>query len=228
MSTDTEKTTQMFEVGAQYGFSKARRHPSMREFVFATKNGTDIIDLEKTAEKLEAAKEALKTYAQGEKTVLFVGVKAESKKIIKEAAESIAMPYVVNRWVGGTLTNWSEIKKRIARLEEIRTMKESGDIQKYTKKEQLLIDREAEKLNTYFGGIKDIKKTPDLMVVVDPRHEHLAVTEAQKMGVPIIALASTDCDVRNIEHTIPANDGSIASVRFFIEELIAAYKEARA
>ncbi len=228
MSTDKDTQTQMFEVGAQYGFARARRHPSMRDFVFTTKNGTDIIDLSKTAESFDSAKEYIKTFAQGEKKILFVGVKAESRSIVKAAAEAIGMPYMVNRWVGGSLTNYSEIRKRIARLKEIRTMQETGDVSKYTKKEQLLIEREATKLEMYFGGIQDMGRVPDLMIVVDPRHEHLAVTEAQRSNVPIIALASTDCDVRGIQFPIPANDGAIASVKYFIDGLIEAYKEARA
>jgi small subunit ribosomal protein S2 len=228
MSTDKDIQTQMFEVGAHYGFAKARRHPSMRDFVFTTKNGTDIIDLSKTAESFDAAKDFIKTFAQGEKKILFVGVKAESKKIIKEAAEAIGASYVVNRWVGGSLTNYSEIKKRIARLKEIRSMQESGDISKYTKKEQLLIEREATKLEIYFGGIQDMGRVPDLMVVVDPRHEHIAVMEAKKSNVKIIALASTDCNISDIDYTIPANDGAIASVTYFISGLVDAFKEGRA
>jgi small subunit ribosomal protein S2 len=200
----------------------------MKEFVYSTKNGTDIIDLSKTAEKFEAAKDFIKTFAQGEKTILFVGVKAESKGIIKEAAEAIGMPYVVNRWVGGTLTNFSEIKKRVARLKEIRTMQESGDVSKYTKKEQLLLEREAAKLDMYFGGISDMTKTPDLMVIVDPRHEHIASTEALKTNVKTIALASTDCDISDVDFAIPANDGSISSVDYFLKGLVEAFKEARA
>lgn len=226
--SEQDTTTHMFEVGAQYGFSKARRHPSMRDYVFTTKNGTDIIDLSKTAEKFEAAKELIKTFAQGDKKILFVGVKAESRSVIKEVAESIAMPFVINRWVGGTLTNWSEIKKRIARLKEIRGMQESGEVSKYTKKERLLLEREADKLEMYFGGIQDMEKMPDLVVIIDPRHEHIATTEAQKTGVPVIALASTDCDIRGIDYPIPANDGSIASVTYFVQGLVNAYKEARA
>ncbi|MFT5360156.1 MAG: small subunit ribosomal protein S2 [Candidatus Paceibacteria bacterium] len=227
MSTENDIQTQMFEVGAHYGFNRARRHPSMRDYVFTTKNGTDIIDLSKTAESFDAAKDYIKTFAQGEKKIIFVGVKAESKKIIKEAAVSIGASYVVNRWVGGSLTNYSEIKKRIARLKEIRSMQESGDISKYTKKEQLLIEREAIKLDIYFGGIQDMGGIPDLMVVVDPRHEHIAVMEAKKTNIPVIALASTDCDVSNLDFTIPANDGAIASVTYFINGLVDAFKEGR-
>jgi len=200
----------------------------MRDFVYGTKNGTDIIDLSKTAEKLEAAKEYIKTFAQGEKKILFVGTKAESKRVMKEAALSIGMSYVTDRWVGGALTNFSEIKKRIARLKSIREMQESGDIKKYTKKEQLMIQREADKLVYYFGGIEDMGRVPDLMVVVDPRHEHIAVTEAQRTNTPIISLASTDCNVKEIQFPIPGNDGAIMSVKYFIDELVEAYKEARA
>ena len=138
------------------------------------------------------------------------------------------MSYVTDRWVGGALTNFSEIKKRIARLKSIREMQESGDIKKYTKKEQLMIQREADKLVYYFGGIEDMGRVPDLMVVVDPRHEHIAVTEAQRTNTPIISLASTDCNVKEIQFPIPGNDGAIMSVKYFIDELVEAYKEARA
>ena len=223
MSTQNTHIEEMFKAGVQYGYSKSRRHPSTSGYVFATKNGTDIINIEKTEELFEKAIEAVSKFASSGKTILFVGTKAEAKQQIIEHALSLNMPYVSERWVGGTLTNFPEIKKRITKLLDLRDQKEKGGLDKYTKKEKLLIDREMEDMTKNFQGLTGITKTPDVMFVIDPKKEHIAVTEARKMNMPIIALLNTDCNLKNIEYPIVANDASVASIGFFISALKNAY-----
>ncbi len=214
----------LFENGAHYGYSKTRRHPSTAPFIFTTKNRIDIVDLEETIKMLSQAESFLKTATGAGKKVLFVGVKPESRKIITEVGEMLSMPYVNNRWVGGTLTNFGEIKRRIARLVDLREQTATGGLEKFTKKERLLISREIEKMDKNFSGLVSMDKVPDIMVVVDPKREHIAVTEAQKMGIPVVALANTDCNILDINYPIVANDGSVKSIKTIIEVLGAACK----
>jgi len=215
----------MISAGAHFGYSKSRRHPSMKSFILGAKNRVELIDLDKTASALEDAKEFIASAAQQGKTVLFVGTKPEAKAIVEEYAQAVNMPYVTERWIGGTLTNFSEIKKRTGRLEEIEGEKEKGELAKYTKKERLLIDRELEKLNKHFGGIVAMKELPKALFIVDPKHEHIAVTEARKENIPIVALASSDCDVSKIDHPIPVNESSRPSIELLVREVASAYRE---
>lgn len=220
----TELIDRLFSVGAHFGFSKSRRHPSVAPFIFGNKQGTDIFDLEQTAGQIAKAKEVL--YALGEqgKTVLFVGTKTEAAAHVKEQAEAIEMPYVVNRWIGGILTNFSEIRKRIERLKTLTAERESGELErKYTKKERVIIGREIDKLTFNFGGIQKIDRTPAMLVIVDPRHDHIAVTEARDMKIPTIAVMSSDCDANRVTHPIAVNDSLTPSVDLVLGELAAAY-----
>jgi len=223
MSTQNAQIEEMFKAGAHYGYSKSRRHPSTTPYIFATKNGSDIINIEKTYELFEKAMEAVTKFAQSGKTILFVGTKAEAKQQVIEYALSLNMPYVSERWVGGTLTNFPEIKKRITKLLDLRDQKEKGGLDKYTKKERLLIDREMADMTNNFQGLTGITKTPDVMFVVDPKKEHIAVTEARKMNMPVIALLNTDCNLKNIDYPIIANDASVPSISFFVSQLKNAY-----
>lgn len=220
-STFVEK---LFKAGSHFGFKKSRRHPTVAPYLFATKDGNDIFDLEKTAASLEAAKEALTDAGLHSKTVLFVGTKDEASKLVKEAAEKVEAPYVTNRWIGGMLTNFSEIKKRINRLETLNHERESGEMErKYTKKERVVLGRETDKLNFNFKGISTLQKQPDLLLVVDPRHDSIAVEEATEKNIPIIAVMSSDCDASRIQYPVVANDSLQASVSLLLEELTAAY-----
>jgi len=216
---------EMFSAGAHIGFSRSRRHPSVRSFIFGTKNKTEIINLEKTSIQLEEAKLAAQALGMAKKKLLFVGTKNEGKNIIKKAAMSLDVPYVENRWVGGTFTNFNEIKKRIERLEKLMDEREKGALQKYTKKERLLIDREIEDLERNFGGLIGMKELPNAIFVLDARNESIAVKEAFEAKISVISLSSSDCDISNISYPIVANDTSVPSIEFFVSQVSSAYKE---
>ena len=229
MSTDTQNIIdRLFAAGSHFGFSKSRRHPTMAKYLFGTKDGSDIIDLEVTAESLQKAQETLSEAGKNGKTVLFVGTKDEVSKIVKDAATKAEMPFVVNRWIGGMLTNFGEIKKRIERLKTLIDQGESGELErKYTKKERVLIGRERDKLNFNFAGIKDMDRTPALMVVVDPRHDHIAISEAKHMNVPVVGVMSSDCDENTVTQPVVVNDALTSSVTLVLDELVDAYIEGR-
>ncbi len=219
--------TDMFAVGAHFGYSRSRRHPSMKPFIFGVKNGVEIMDLEKTSVELENAKEFVKTLAKGGKQILFVGTKNEAKKALESAANSVDMPFVSERWVGGNLTNFSEIKKRIARLEDLRAKREKGELNIYTKKERLLIDKDIERLERNFSGIVIMREIPAVMFVIDPRKESIAVKEAQFLNIPIVALASSDCNLKEVQFAIPGNESSVSSITFFLNQITEAFKAGR-
>ncbi len=226
MSTNSTLIQRLFNAGAHFGFKKSRRHPTVVPYLFTTKEGVDIFDLEKTAATIADVKELLKQAGLTGKTVLFVGTKDESAKIVKSVAEGVGAPYVSNRWIGGMLTNLPEIKKRINRLEALTHESTSGELErKYTKKERVMIGREMDKLVFNFGGIKDMQKTPDYMLVVDPRHDHIAVTEAIVKNVPVIAIMSSDCDASKIDYPVVVNDSLQTSVALILEELASSLKE---
>ncbi len=224
MNTQQNEVEEMFKSGAHYGYSKSRRHPSTSPYIFATKNGVDIINIEKSYELLEKALEQVAKFAASGKTILFVGTKAEAKQQIIETALALNMPYVGERWVGGSLTNFPEIKKRITKLLDLRDQKEKGGLDKYTKKERLLIDREMDDMTKNFQGLTGITKTPDAMFVIDPKKEHIAVTEAHKMNLPVIAVMNTDCNIKQVEFPIIANDASVMSITFFLDAVKNAYR----
>ena len=226
--TNNDKTSliqRLFTAGSHFGFKKSRRHPTVAPYLFTTKEGVDIFDLEKTTASLDVAKEVLNQAGLMGKTVLFVGTKDESSVVVKKCAEEAEAPYVVNRWIGGMFTNFSEIKKRINRLDTLLHEKESGELErKYTKKERVMIGREIDKLSFNFGGIAKVTKTPDFMLVVDPRHDSIAVEEAKALKVPVIAIMGSDCDANNVDYPVVANDSLQTSVTLLLEELTAAYK----
>jgi len=231
MSTTNNQSSlveRLFKSGAHFGFKKSRRHPTVVPYLFTTKDGNDIFDLEKTSTLITDVKELLKQAGLQGKTVLFVGTKDEAARLVHAAAAKAEAPYVTNRWIGGILTNFGEIKKRIARLDALNNERESGELErKYTKKERVMIGREVDKLNYNFAGVKDMIKLPDYMLVVDPRHDHVAVTEARSSKVPVIAIMSSDCDASKITYPILVNDSLQASVETVLEELTAAYKEGK-
>ncbi|OHA94022.1 MAG: 30S ribosomal protein S2 [Candidatus Zambryskibacteria bacterium RIFCSPHIGHO2_02_FULL_38_22] len=218
---------ELFKVGAHFGFGKSRRHPSTTPYIFGSKNRVDIFDLEKTQESLSKIIEFVSSLAATNSVILFVGGKNEAQKILKEEAEKAGMPYVASRWIGGTLTNFTEVRKRIDMMIDLLSQKEKGELSKYTKKERLLIDRKIEKLERMFGGIKNMVALPKALFIVDPRFEETAMKEAQSLNIPIIALCGSDNNITNIDYPILANDSNIASVKFFVEKIAEAYNEGK-
>ncbi|MEI6022771.1 MAG: 30S ribosomal protein S2 [bacterium] len=216
--------TNLMEAGVHYGYSRTRRHPSVSPFVYGTKNGTDIIDLEKTVPQIQNAAAFLETLAANGKTILIVGVKPEAQEITREMAAKLHQPYVTERWIGGMLTNFTEIKRRIQKLEDMREKRVNGDFEKYTKKEQILLTREMARLDKYFAGMVGMHKMPEAVLVIDPKKEHIAVTEAHKLSIPVITIGSTDCSVRNIAYPIVANDSATSSIGAIITILTEAFK----
>ena len=217
----------MFKAGAHFGYVKSRRNASVTSFIFGSKNKTDIIDLEKTAEQLEKAKSFILGIAKTGKQVLFVGGKSEARNFIKDGAMSIDMPYVSGRWIGGALTNAVEIKKRVIKFEDLERQKEKGELMKYTKKERVLIDREISNLEEMFLGIVGMKELPKALFIIDPKKENIAVSEAKKMGIPVVALSNTDCNIKEIDYPIVANDSSTTSISFFMNEIVNSYKSGK-
>ena len=215
----------LFSAGAHFGYAPSRRHPSVASYLFGTKGGVELFDLEQTAGLLAAAKEFVKKLAGERKTILFVGGKAEAREALQRAAERLNQPYCAARWIGGSLTNFSEIKKRLARLEELSSMREKGELAKFTKLERLLIDREITDLEGMFGGLRGMHKLPDALFVVDPRKESIAVAEAIQLKIPVIALLNSDCAAKGIAYPIPANDASCETLSIVLDELTKTYAD---
>jgi small subunit ribosomal protein S2 len=207
------------KAGLQYGYSRTRRHPSIKPFIEGNANGVDFIKLESTKAQLEEAVAYLKAVSGAGKVILFVGVKPEIRQIIKEVALSLNSPYIAERFIGGTLTNFSQMKKRIEKLHDLLKKKESGELAVYTKKEQLLIQRDIDRLDRDFGGISALTNLPSAIVMIDPRHESMCVKEAKLLHIPVVALSNTDCTIEGIEYPIVGNDGSVSSVRFVLETI---------
>lgn len=220
---ENDIVSDLFKAGAHFAFVRARRHPSTKPYIFGVKNRIEIFDLEKTNEALQKALEYAQNLGSMNATVLFVGGKGEAKNAIKAGAMKLGMPYVDGRWIGGTLTNFTQIKRRVMKLEELTTQKEKGELAKYTKRERMLIDKEIENLKRFFEGLSTMKDLPKAMFIVDPKKESIAVTEAKDKGIPVIALAGSDCDISTLEYPVPANDASVASITFFVNKFVESY-----
>ena len=217
---------EMFGVGAHYGYTRTRRHPTTKPFLYGTKNRTDIIDLEKTVKSLATAEEILKTLGTTGKQILFVGTKPEAKDVVKSAADSIGMPYVEIRWIGGTLTNEKQIKSRVTLFEDLSDKQDKNELETITKtkKEKLLLERKIEKLGRRFGGLSTMKGLPAALIVVDSNEESIAVTEANQMDIPVISISNTDCNIQKVAYPVVANDANKKSIEFLLGKLVAAYK----
>jgi len=222
---DEKKTEEMIKSGVHFGYSSTSLNPKMKPFIFTSRNNTEIFDLEKIYPLINSAKEFLKELAKNKKEILLVGTKKEAQKSIEELAKELNAPYVVSRWLGGTLTNFNEIKKRIDYLNGLYQKKQSGELEKYTKKERLEIGREISRMEKYLEGIKKCQSLPAALVLVDSRHEKTAVAEAKKMKIPVVAVMNSDCNPEDADYPIPANDNSITSISFIVKELGEAYKE---
>lgn len=211
----------MFEAGVHYGTLRSLRNPSVAKHVYGTKGNMDIIDIEVTQKQIAAAREFLAGLIAENKSILFVSGKKEIQDLAKTYAEKLGKIYVAGRWVGGLFTNFDIIRKRIDRMLELIDMKAKGELKKYTKKEQSLMDKEVERLEKLFGGVREMRSLPAAIVVLDPKKEFIAVDEANDTGVPVIAIANTDCKISNITFPILANDSSRSSVHFILHELFA-------
>ena len=218
---------QLLEAGVHFGHQTRRWDPKMAEYIFQARNGIHIIDLQKTSKKLDEAYAFLKEQAEEGKTVLFVGTKKQAQECVKEAAEKCGMYYVNQRWLGGTLTNFETIRKRIERLTELEKMQEDGTFDVLPKKEVILLKKEMEKLEKNLGGIKDMKELPGVMFIVDPKKERIGILEARKLGIPVIGLVDTNCNPEDVDYAIPGNDDAIRAVALIADCMANAVIEGR-
>ena len=208
---------QLLEAGVHFGHQTRRWDPKMAEYIFQARNGIHIIDLQKTSKKLDEAYAFLKEQAEAGKTVLSVGTKIQAQECVKEAAEKCGMYYVNQRWLGGTLTNFSTIRKRIGRLLELEKMQEDGTFEVLPKKEVILLKKEMEKLEKNLGGIKEMTEVPGVMFIVDPKKEKIGILEARKLGIPVIGLVDTNCNPQDVDYAIPGNDDAIRAVKLIAD-----------
>ena len=218
---------QLLEAGVHFGHQTRRWNPKMAEYIFTERNGIYIIDLQKTVKKIEEAYDFVREVAQEGSEVLFVGTKKQAQETIKEEAIRVGMHYVDARWLGGMLTNFKTIKRRIDRLEQLHKMQEDGTFDLLPKKEVSLLLGEMEKLEKYLGGIKNLRKTPAAMFVVDPRKEKIAISEAKKLGIPVVAIVDTNCDPEEVDYVMPGNDDAIRAVKLVTSTIANAVVEGR-
>lgn len=217
----------LLEAGVHFGHQTRRWNPKMAQYIFTERNGIYIIDLQKTVRKIEEAYKFVKELAETGGTVLFVGTKKQAHNTVREEAERCGMYYVNERWLGGMLTNFETIKSRIRRLKELEQMEEDGSFDLLPKKEVLQLRKEHEKLQRYLGGIREMKRLPDAVFIIDPRKERIAVNEARKLGIPIVAIVDTNCDPDEIDYVIPGNDDAIRAVRLLTSKIADAVIEGR-
>ena len=203
---------QLLEAGVHFGHQTRRWNPKMAEYIFTERNGIYIIDLQKTVRKLEEAYNFIRDLTEQGKSVLFVGTKKQAQESVKEEAIRCGAYYVNARWLGGMLTNFTTIRRRVNRLKQLREMQENGTFDLLPKKEVIKLNLEIEKLEKFLGGIKDMKDLPGALFIVDPRKEKIAVAEAKKLGIPIIAIVDTNCDPDEVDYVIPGNDDAIRAV----------------
>ncbi len=218
---------QLLESGVHFGHATRRWNPKMGKYIYTSRNGIYIIDLQKTADQIEKAYAALFEIVKNEGKVLFVGTKKQAQEAIKTEAERCGMYFINNRWLGGTLTNFKTIKKRIARLQELYTMEENGVFEQLPKKEVAGLKAEREKLEKNLGGIKEMTKAPEALFIVDPRKEHNAILEARKLNIPVFGIVDTNCDPDDVDYVIPANDDAIRAVSLVTKTMANAVVEAQ-
>lgn len=217
---------EMAELGLLFGFSKSRTHPRMKPFIHSTRSGVEIINLEQTIRLLKAAAAFLREIVTGGKTILFVGTAPASKTAVKEIAEKLGQPYVTERWFGGTLTNFKVFSARIEKFNRLREEKEKGGLDKYTKKERLMIDREMEKMEIFLGGVRKMKGLPAALVVIDSEKHKTTVREAKKINIPVVAVLNTNANPEMINYPIPANDRNPKSIAWILNYLLAEIEKA--
>ncbi len=227
MANNVIAMKQLLEAGVHFGHQTRRWNPKMAPYIFTERNGIYIIDLQKTAKKVEEAYYFVRDIAASGKSILFVGTKKQAQDSIKEEATRAGQYYVNARWLGGMLTNFGTIKKRINRLAQLTKMEEDGTFDLLPKKEVIKLKAEAAKLEKYLGGIKDMKDLPGAIFVVDPRKEKIAIAEAKKLGIPVVAIVDTNCDPDEVDYVIPGNDDAIRAVKLIAETMANAVVEGR-
>lgn len=215
---------EMMEKGLHFGHRVSKLHPKMKPYVSGIKNGVHIIDLEKTAKELEKALKFVSSLVADGKNIIFVGTKIQTRNLLKAAAEECEIPYVIERWLGGTFTNFATISKRVDYFKDLEQKRATGEFEKYTKKERLKLDRELESLRIKFEGIKNMTKLPDAVFLLDLRKDITCVREAKRKGIKIIAIADTNVDPNLADYLIPANDDAISSVKYIIDKVSQAVK----
>ena len=218
---------QLLEAGVHFGHQTRRWDPKMAEYIFQARNGIHIIDLQKTSKKLDEAYAFLKEQVEEGKTVLFVGTKKQAQECVKEAALKCGMYYVDQRWLGGMLTNFDTIQKRIQRLKDLEAMEQDGTFEVLPKKEVILLKKEMEKLERNLGGIKEMDKLPGVIFLVDPKKERIAILEAKKLNIPVIGLVDTNCNPEELDYPIPGNDDAIRAVKLIADVMANAVIEGK-
>ncbi len=218
---------QLLEAGVHFGHQTRRWDPRMRPYIYTDRNGIYIIDLQKTAKKIDEAYAVLKSIIDEGKTVIFVGTKKQAQECVKEEAERCGMYYVNQRWLGGMLTNFDTIKKRVERLKALETMETDGTFDVLPKKEVIILKKEMEKLEKNLGGIKGMTEIPGAMFVVDPKKERIAILEARKLGIPVIGLVDTNCNPEDVDYVIPGNDDAIRAIKLIVEAMANAVLESK-
>ncbi|MBI5148030.1 MAG: 30S ribosomal protein S2 [Parcubacteria group bacterium] len=218
---------EMISAGVLYGHKKSKTHPRMRPFIFATRNGIEFFDLNATLEAMEKAKEAVKNKIKAGATILFVATQAEAKEAVEELAKKFGFPRVVNRWLGGTMTNFKTLSKRIDYMKKLRIDKESGQLEKYTKKERVVLSRELDKLSLIFTGLETMAKIPDMVVIVNVVKHSTALREAKRLKIPVIAVVNSDVNPESVEYPVPGNDVSRSGISWFLRNLESAIEEGK-
>ncbi len=218
---------QLLEAGVHFGHQTRRWDPKMAEYIFQARNGIHIIDLQKTSKKLDEAYAFIKEQAEEGKTILFVGTKKQAQECVKNAAEKCGMYYVDQRWLGGMLTNFGTIKKRVQRLKDLEKMSEDGTFDVLPKKEVILLKKEMEKLERNLGGIKEMEELPGVIFLVDPKKERIAILEAKKLNIPVVGLVDTNCNPEELDYPIPGNDDAIRAVALIADVMANAVIEGK-
>ena len=218
---------QLLEAGVHFGHQTRRWNPKMKEYIFTERNGIYIIDLQKTVKKVDEAYNFIREVAQAGQDVLFVGTKKQAQDAIREEAERVGMYFVNNRWLGGMLTNFKTIRKRIERLDQLHKMEEDGTFDLLPKKEVSKLKNDMEKLERFLGGIKEMKTVPGAMFVVDPKKEKIAIAEAKRLNIPVVAIVDTNCDPDEVDYVIPGNDDAIRAVKLIAGAMADAILEGR-
>ena len=216
---------QLLEAGVHFGHQTRRWNPKMAKYIFTERNGIHVIDLQQTVKMADTAYEFVREAAANDAVILFVGTKKQAAEAVAEEATRAGQYYINHRWLGGTLTNWDTIQKRIARLKEIKRMEEDGTFEVLPKKEVAGLNKERERLEKFLGGIADMPRIPDVMYIVDPRKERIAVQEAHKLNIPIVAMVDTNCDPDEIDVVIPSNDDAIRAVKLITSKMADAFIE---